>query len=151
MQRPYKVLVMVIHKNVVRHSWIIGCGTGLKASVGVESCSIRIVTVGICCIRKLVRTITIETAMAKSNHRSDRHCRSIFFFRKQLFRSLKKISRASWRKSLLPAEYKPSLLVTIFSRRSFCGKGIMYTTYAGKLRNPVSPRYLCVKNNDLLS
>ena len=24
-------------------------------------------------------------------------------------------------------------------------------TYAGKLRNPVSPRYLCVKNNDLLS
>ncbi|MCL2936900.1 MAG: hypothetical protein MGU50_10125 [Trichodesmium sp. MAG_R02] len=24
-------------------------------------------------------------------------------------------------------------------------------TYAGKLRNPVSRRYLCVKNNDLLS
>jgi hypothetical protein len=23
-------------------------------------------------------------------------------------------------------------------------------TYAGKLRNPVSRRYLCVKNNDLL-
>jgi hypothetical protein len=23
-------------------------------------------------------------------------------------------------------------------------------TYSGKLRNPVSPRYLCVKNNDLL-
>ena len=25
------------------------------------------------------------------------------------------------------------------------------TTYAGKLRNPVPRRYLCVKNNDLLS
>ena len=25
-----------------------------------------------------------------------------------------------------------------------------YRTYAGKLRNPVSRRYLCVKNNDLL-
>mgnify|MGYP006265187011 CR=1 FL=1 len=99
---PTKFWLWWFIKNVVRHSWII-CGTGLKASVGVESCSIRIVTVGICCIRKLVRTITIETAMAKSNHRSDRHCRSIFFFRKQLFRSLKKISRASWRKSLLPA------------------------------------------------
>ena len=24
-------------------------------------------------------------------------------------------------------------------------------TYPGKLRNPVSRRYLCVKNNDLLS
>ena len=115
-----------------------------------ESCSIRIVTVGICCIRKLVRTITIETAMAKSNHRSDRHCRSIFFFRKQLFRSLKKYLGHPGENHYYQ-QYKPSLLVTIFSRRSFCGKGIMYTTYAGKLRNPVSPRYLCVKNNDLLS
>ena len=26
-----------------------------------------------------------------------------------------------------------------------------YRTYAGKLKNPVSRRYLCVKNNDLLS
>ena len=28
---------------------------------------------------------------------------------------------------------------------------IFLRTYAGKLRNPVSRRYLCVKNNDLLS
>ena len=27
----------------------------------------------------------------------------------------------------------------------------IYRTYAGKLRNPVSRRYLCVKNNDLRS
>ena len=26
-----------------------------------------------------------------------------------------------------------------------------YRTYAGKLKNPVFRRYLCVKNNDLLS
>ena len=47
---------------------------------------------------------------------------------------------------------KSAIVTALFIKVDYGNKiSIFDRTYAGKLRNPVSRRYLCVKNNDLLS